>query len=54
MREIKRTELSEVRYRITIEELEQYITDLEIELLIKDNEIADIQEQLAAITGSEV
>lgn len=46
MQVIKRKELSEVRSKISMEQLEQYITDLEISLIEKDIEILDIKSQL--------
>lgn len=46
MQVIKRKELSEVRSKVSMEQLEQYITDLEISLIEKDIEILDIKSQL--------
>ena len=46
MQVIKKKELSEVRSKVSMEQLEQYITDLEISLIEKDIEIVDIKEQL--------
>lgn len=46
MQVIKRKELSEVRSKVSMEQLEQYITDLEISLIEKDIEILDIKNQL--------